>query len=267
MKLDIYEKIKDGLNMADNDRLSAYLEGKVAKMDRDYLELLFRMIFQQISNKDQVVQMIAQGQIQQQVHKKVYKTVIRPQFNVIPYNIKSIENILNRVYNFDKKTGRLLDKYVDASTQIGNDQGISKMTVSVMQNSSLDKIRQKSKYFCSKTGKNSKLMNIKKKFTRDEYNIMPDKLNNMMILNRSTNSFNPHTPDGFKNRTNPEMIHNVYSQSSLSKMLDSSYLMKTGDLTSQMFAQKEEFRNNPESKYFCKLIYNLLYQKIQNYRI
>jgi len=63
-------------------------------------------------------------------------------------------------------------------------------------------------------------MSIKKKFTKDEYNILPDQLNNMMILNRSTNSFHPKLPDDFKNKTHNGAMNNIYSQSSLAKVMD-----------------------------------------------
>lgn len=46
--------------------------------------------------------MIAKGATEHKVSKKVYKTIIQPKFEVIPYNIRNIENILNKVYSLNK---------------------------------------------------------------------------------------------------------------------------------------------------------------------
>ena len=145
MKLDIYEKIKNEMNLNDSERLANYLQTKVSKMERNYLELLFQMIFNEISNKDEIVQLIAKNQIQQNISKKVYKTVIQPKYNIIPFNVKNIENILNRVHNIDSKSGRRKDKSMDACTQTGGGEGISKMTVAIHHNSSVDKINHRCK--------------------------------------------------------------------------------------------------------------------------
>ena len=69
MKLSIYEQIKNCISSQENRKVEAYLQNKVSKMQREYLELLFMMIFENISNKDQVIEMIARGQLQQNSNK------------------------------------------------------------------------------------------------------------------------------------------------------------------------------------------------------
>lgn len=145
MKLDIYERIKKELNMDESDRLANYLQSKVGKMQREYLELLFQMVFESISNKDDIIKMIAHGQTQQTINKKIYKTVIQPKFNIIPFNVRSIENILNRVHNIDKRSGRKMDNSVDMATQTGNDRAYPGVDISAFHNSSIEAVRSKGK--------------------------------------------------------------------------------------------------------------------------
>lgn len=143
MKLDIYERIKKELNMDESDRLANYLQSKVAKMQREYLELLFQMVFESISNKDEIIRMIANGQNNQTINKKIYKTVIQPKFNIIPFNVKSIENILNRVHNIDKRSGRKMDNSNDAATQTGNEKAYPGVDISMFQNSSIEAVKSR----------------------------------------------------------------------------------------------------------------------------
>ena len=84
-------------------QLSSILKNKISNMERSFLELLFTLIFEDITNKDEVIKMIAMGQTNQNISKKIYKTVIQPKFNIIPYNIRSLENILNKAYSIDSK--------------------------------------------------------------------------------------------------------------------------------------------------------------------
>ena len=100
-KLDMFEKIREDTHPNQVNKLANYLQSKVSKMQREYLELLFMMLFENISKKDKVIEMIAKGQTQNHVNKKVYKTVIQPKFEVIPFNVRSIENILNKAYIVD----------------------------------------------------------------------------------------------------------------------------------------------------------------------
>ena len=75
-------------------------------------------------------------------------------------------------------------------------------------------------------------MKIKKKMTSDEYNMFSEKLHNLAFVNRSSNAF--YQPaDDFKNRNNSDLVHNHYSQSSLTKIPDSIY-MKTSDMSLQL---------------------------------
>ena len=69
MKLSIYQQISNGLSSQENKKVEAYLQNKVSKMQREYLELLFMMIFENISNKEHVIEMIARGQLQQNSSK------------------------------------------------------------------------------------------------------------------------------------------------------------------------------------------------------
>ena len=147
-KLDMYKSIKDDLSINNSTQLSNYLLSKVSKMDRSYLELLFNLIFEDIENKDEVIQMIAMRQTNQNINKKVYKTVIQPKFNIIPYNVKSIENILNRVYSQDyKRRGEnsYRQNLIDKSSQTRNEEGVSKIAISIGQNNSLDQLKNRSK--------------------------------------------------------------------------------------------------------------------------
>ena len=98
----MFEKIREDADPEQINKLANYLQSKVSKMQREYLELLFMMLFENISKKDEVIEMIAKGQTQNHVSKKVYKTVIQPKFEVIPFNVRSIENILNKAYIVDK---------------------------------------------------------------------------------------------------------------------------------------------------------------------
>ena len=98
----MFEKIREEAYPEQINKLANYLQSKVSKMQREYLELLFMMLFENISKKDEVIEMIAKGQTQNHVSKKVYKTVIQPKFEVIPFNVRSIENILNKAYIVDK---------------------------------------------------------------------------------------------------------------------------------------------------------------------
>lgn len=144
----MYKSIKDDLSINNSTQLSNYLLSKVSKMDRSYLELLFNLIFEDIENKDEVIQMIAMRQTNQNINKKVYKTVIQPKFNIIPYNVKSIENILNRVYSQDyKRRGEnsYRQNLIDKSSQTRNEEGVSKIAISIGQNNSLDQLKNRSK--------------------------------------------------------------------------------------------------------------------------
>lgn len=147
-KLDMYKSIKEDLNIENSNHLSNYLMGKVSTIDRSYLELLFNLIFEDINNKEDVVQMIAMGQTNQNIQKKVYKTIIQPKYNIVPFNVKSIENILNRVYSHEPKGRRnnLHQPNVsNQSTQTINEEGVSKVAISIANNNSLDKLKNRSK--------------------------------------------------------------------------------------------------------------------------
>lgn len=138
-------KLNKNASDANADRLSNYLQTKVGKMQREYLELLFLMIFEGISNKDDIINMIARGQTEPNIQKKIYKTVIQPKFNIYPFHIKSIENILNRVYKIDQKNGKDDEGKKSIATQTINNREIAKMQVAIFKNSSLDKIKKNCK--------------------------------------------------------------------------------------------------------------------------
>lgn len=74
-------------------------------------------------------------------------------------------------------------------------------------------------------------MNIKKKFTQDEYSILNEKLVDISKFNKSSNEF--YKKD-IKSRANSNLIKNIYSQNNLSKHPESSY-SKTGDWASQLY--------------------------------
>lgn len=101
------------------------------------------MLFEDIRNKDQVINMISMKQPQQNISKKVYKTVIQPKYNIIPFNVKCMENLLNRNYSQESRKNRdgsaSFSKSV--STQTGVEEGVSKIAISIAQNSSLDEIK------------------------------------------------------------------------------------------------------------------------------
>lgn len=142
-KLDLFKEIKEELNQTNSSHLSQYLQTKVSKVDRAYLELLCGMLFDDLQNKDQVIQMISSKPPQQNISKKVYKTVIQPKYNIIPFNVKCIENILNR--NFSQESRKNRDGSIrftkTVSTQTGVEKGVSKIAVSIAQNSSLEEIK------------------------------------------------------------------------------------------------------------------------------
>lgn len=63
----------------------------------------------------------------------------------MPYNIRSIENILNRVYSLDKHSGRKLENRFDVETQTDAEVGVSKIDISVVHNNSLETLKNRSK--------------------------------------------------------------------------------------------------------------------------
>jgi hypothetical protein len=143
-KLGLYQEINKGFDQAQNSQLSNYLQSKVAKMPREYLELLFSLIFEDIENKDEVVNAIVQGQAQPNIIQNIKKTIIKPQFNIIPYNIRSIENILNRVYSIDKSDQKPETKN-NIQTQTGIDIGASKQDTSTIHINTLRTLKNSSK--------------------------------------------------------------------------------------------------------------------------
>jgi Mg2+/Co2+ transporter CorC len=140
----LYQEINKGFDQAQNSQLSNYLQSKVAKMPREYLELLFSLIFEDIENKDEVVNAIVQGQAQPNIIQNIKKTIIKPQFNIIPYNIRSIENILNRVYSIDKSDQKPETKN-NIQTQTGIDIGASKQDTSTIHINTLRTLKNSSK--------------------------------------------------------------------------------------------------------------------------
>lgn len=82
-------------------------------------------------------------------------------------------------------------------------------------------------------------MNIKKKFTQDEYSMFNEKLADISKLNKSTNEF---YKKGINSRANSNLIKNIISQNNLSKHLESNYA-KTGDWTSQLYNNNKYVKN------------------------
>lgn len=80
MKLGLYQEIRNELNLTQNNQLSNYLQSKIAKMPRDYIELLFSLIFDEIKNKDEIINAIVHGQAHPNIIQNVKKTIIKPRF-------------------------------------------------------------------------------------------------------------------------------------------------------------------------------------------